>query len=333
MRLRDIEDRENQQGTLAQGNREESLGAASDNFLADCRFRNLAAATLVWYETRLTKLFAKVMDRPTSWLTDSVVAELLQETRKRVGVRTLNGYMRALKAFVYWCIENGRVVSCQPRRIKQVRVDARLPTSLSDDEIGNLLATFDARDLYGLRDLALTCLLLDTGLRIGEALGITLADLDLPRITTRDTKGNADRTVRVSEPMEDLMLRWLERRGREDGYLFPSRETEQLSRRQYHDILAKHAREAGITKRVSAHVLRFTYATACLNSDMDLSALQRCLGHKSISMTLHYARLHDSKAMEESVAASPIGRLRGRGPSLKGMERRPKGRIESRSER
>ena len=291
----------------------ETIGRAVAIFLDDCKYENLSPATVEWYERHLRRFFGygKVVHFTTERITDNLLVELRDIMDAEVTKVNLNAHLRAAKRFLNWCDDNGRPIDCNTRRMcKQVRLDEKIPDHLTDEEIRRLLASFDETDLYSLRDKVLTALLIDTGTRISETLNIRISDIDGTHITLHDTKGNSDRVVAMSPPMAELMYGWLEQLGdEEDGYLFPSRQNERLSRRQYATIIKRAAERAGIKKRVYAHLCRHSYATSCLNAGMDVSHLQRALGHKDISMSLRYARLHSEVSLQASQAASPLNRV------------------------
>jgi integrase/recombinase XerD len=292
-----------------------TLKEAISAFLEHRRFRGKSEETIEWYERRLRKFWSTLLDVP--WPMDAVDDKVLMSQvealnrKERVGPSTYNGYIAAVKAFLNWCANNNRPHKANVRLLEKKDVDEKVPDHLTDEELGRLLDAFDDSDVYGLRNKCVLLLMVDTGMRISEALGIRFGDLDLPRIRLTQTKGNRDRVIGVTQEVEEHLRRWLKLLGSTDPeqYLFPSRDNPQLSKRQFTSHLKAAAERAGISKRVYNHLLRHTYATSALNNGMSLGALQKTLGHRDISMTLRYARMHDETATRESRENSPMNRI------------------------
>lgn len=300
-------------------------------FIAECRKRGLREKTIIWYESRLGEIFKDLLDRPIDMLTDPVVYELTETLQATKSPETCNGYLRALKRFLNFCLEFNRLEHTNPRRIKKVKTDTKIPTVMNQDEIGMLLNSFNEQDLYGLRNKVITQLLLDTGMRIGECLNIRLSDMDLPFITLRQTKGRSDRQVRMSGAMVPLMKKWLKIRTsqHDDGYLFPSEYSERLSLSRYGVILKQQVAKAGIRKNVHPHTMRFTYISAMNAAGVDVESIRLSVGHSTPHMVLHYATVMPVAAMQASAHHSPIAQLAEKSPepseaTLKGQKRKLK---------
>lgn len=140
-----------------------------------------------------------------------------------------------------------------------------------------------------------------------------------PIVNPRDLAAVVDAPARTGGAPERAEIGRSGRPGAQLAAWTPSRESETLSARQYNLNLKRHAKAAEIDKRVTAHVLRFTYATSCLNAGMDAAALQHALGHAHIAMSMHYARMYDVTSHRESVQASPLNRVMPRGRRRGGM--------------
>lgn len=301
-------------------------------FLDHRRFKGKSEETIEWYERRLRKFWSTLLDVnwPMSAVNDKILVSLAEQLdrKPKIGPSTYNGYIAAVKAFLNWCANNNRPHGANLRILEKKDVDDKVPDHLTDEELGRLLDAFDASDVYGLRNKCIVLLMVDTGMRISEALGIRIGDLDLPRIRLTETKGNRDRVVGVTGEVEKHLRRWPRILDSTDPeqYLFPSRDNPQLSKRQFTTQLKAAAERAGISKRVYNHLLRHTYATSALNDGMSLGALQKTLGHRDISMTLKYARMHDETAIRESRENSPMNRITQNGgggkTTLRGRRRR-----------
>jgi len=184
------------------------------------------------------------------------------------------------------------------------RVPRRLPTVLAPEELRRL---FDlARDP---KHKALLMTLYGAGLRISEALNLKPGDIDGRRmlIHVRLGKGGKDRMVKLS-PQLLSVLRDYWRLRRPTNWLFPrtSDPDRPMEDGTAYRAVVRAARRAGITKRVSPHTLRHSYATHLLDAGTDLRTIQLLLGHGNLKTTTIY--LHVSQAKLDA-AASPLDRL------------------------
>jgi site-specific recombinase XerD len=188
------------------------------------------------------------------------------------------------------------------------RVPKRLPTVLSGDELRRL---FDvaSRDV---KHKALLMTLYGAGLRISEALNLRTGDIDSRRMLIhvrlgKGTGGGKDRMVKLSPQLLAVLRQyWRDRRPKD--WLFPQSKSpdKPMESGTSHRIVARAARRAGITRRVSAHTLRHSYATHLLDAGTDLRTIQLLLGHSNLKTTSIY--LHVSQA-KLNAAASPLDRL------------------------
>jgi integrase/recombinase XerD len=194
------------------------------------------------------------------------------------------------------------------KRLPCAHVPKRLPTVLSADELRRL---FDVVAHHP-KHKALLFTLYGAGLRISEALKLRPADIDAQRmfINVHAGKGNKDRLVKLS-PQLLAVLRdyWRQcRPGAGGGWLFPQdRKPERaMDSATAERMVARAARRAGITRRVSPHTLRHSYATHLLEAGVDLRSIQMLLGHANLKTTARYT--HVSEAHLRSVV-SPLDRL------------------------
>jgi site-specific recombinase XerD len=184
------------------------------------------------------------------------------------------------------------------------RVPKRLPTVLSCEELRRLFEV--ARDV---KHKALLMTLYGAGLRISEALALKPADIDSQRmlIHVRLGKGAKDRMVKLSGQLLAVLREyWRARRPR--SWLFPQAKNSALpmDSSDAWRMVHRTARRAGITKRVSPHTLRHSYATHLLDAGTDLRTIQLLLGHRNLKTTSLYMHVSQAKL---NAAASPLDRL------------------------
>lgn len=188
------------------------------------------------------------------------------------------------------------------------RPGRRLPEPLSRAEVERLLAAVDPKPASGLRDRAMIELLYATGLRVSELVGLGINDVDLEgRVLLARGKGSKERMIPIGAPAAEAVKRYLSscrqrllktRRSRD---LFVTPRGGRLTRQGFAKLLLRHARGAGIARRISPHKLRHSFATHLLEGGADLRAVQAMLGHADVATTqiythvdrTHVRRLHE----------------------------------------
>lgn len=270
--------------------------------IEDMRLRNLSRHTIDAYVLAV-KQFAGHFKRSPEQLGSEQIREyllyLVQE--KHVSFSRYNIARCALQ-FLY------RVTLGRDERFAKLpcaRDRKRLPTVLSQEELRRL---FDVV-AHDRKHTALLMTLYGAGLRISEALALKPADIDSQRmlIHVRGGKGNKDRMVKLSGQLLEVLRNYW-RRCHPGQWLFPmstcpDRPMESSTAER---IVSRTARRAGITRRVSPHTLRHSYATHLLDAGIDLRTIQLLLGHSSLKTTSLY--MHVSQARLRGVA-SPLDLL------------------------
>jgi integrase/recombinase XerD len=177
-----------------------------------------------------------------------------------------------------------------------------LPKFLTVEEVDALLSAPDTAEPRGLRDRALLELLYATGLRVSELLALTLAQVDLDGgVVTTMGKGRKERVV----PIGDEAVRWIRRYvteargalagGRPQPRLFVNARGGALSRMGFWKLLRAYGLAAGLSRAISPHVLRHSFATHLLERGADLRAIQMMLGHADLSTTQIYTHVLDER--------------------------------------
>jgi len=210
---------------------------------------------------------------------------------------TVNGRLAALRSLVRF---HGRTLRVRGVRRVEAPVEA-----LTGRELGRLLAVLEGPRWLDKRNVALVSLMARAGLRVSEALGLRMGDVELNArsgsVLVRRGKGLKERRVPLSAEARRALREYLEVRpeARTD-MLFLSRTLEPLKARDVQRLIAEAARRAGLRKRVTPHVLRHTFATRFLRQGGDLATLQAVLGHANLATTARY--LHpDAARVQEMV--------------------------------
>jgi site-specific recombinase XerD len=226
---------------------------------------------------------------------DTATAEDLRRfqlhlVRAGVSPITLNATLTALRFLFQVTLDRPAVVA----RIRQVRVEQRLPVVLSRDEVARLIAAAGSLKYQTALSLAY-----GAGLRAGEVVALKTSDVDSTRMTLRieQAKGRKDRYAILSPLMlERLRAWWRDAHPKglvvQGGWLFPGgNRVNPMTPRQLNRAVHAAAAAAGIDKRVSMHTLRHCFATHLLEQKEDIRVIQVLLGHKKIDTTTVYTHV------------------------------------------
>lgn len=221
---------------------------------------------------------------------------------------TQSYHLIALRGFLHY-ISNRDIASLAPDKIILPKISRKQVTFLYQDEVRRLIEQIDTATEQGLRDRAIIELLFSSGLRVSE-----LTRLNRDHVNTKRRefmvrgKGQKDRPVFISQLAADHITNYLEAREDSLGPLFiaysrnvtpdTSGDYRRLTPRSIQRILSKYARLAGITKHVSPHTMRHSYATDLLMNGADLRSVQSMLGHSNISTTQVYTHVTDEHLRE-----------------------------------
>ncbi len=233
-----------------------------------------------------------------------------QEARKGEWLKkkTQNYYLIALRAFLKYLAKRG-VKSASPEAIELAKVPERHIDVMTSSELDRLLQMPEGDDLKNLRDKAILELLFSTGLRVSELCSLS-REIDLSRdeLSVRG-KGEKVRVVFISPEAKDAAKAYLKARGDIDDALFIShhkagakaeenQKSLRLTSRSVERIVAFYAKKAGISAKVTPHVLRHSFATDLLQNGADLRSVQAMLGHSNISTTQIYTHVTDKGLRE-----------------------------------
>jgi len=168
----------------------------------------------------------------------------------------------------------------------------KLPTVLEPEEAQKLLKQPNKRYPTGLRNKAIMSLMLHCGLRVSEVVNLRPGSINLTKgkLRVESGKGSKDRDLAIPDYLTDLLDSWRKRRP-ESSYFFCTLKGKKLSIRYLQQMVKRYAAKAAITKNISPHTLRHTYATQYYKQTKDIETLRRILGHSDISTTTIYITL------------------------------------------
>lgn len=206
--------------------------------------------------------------------------------------------LSAIRSFHKFLVSEKLVSENTAQQIKQVKKDSKLPTVLSLEEIEQMLALLDGDKPLQIRNKAIIELLYGSGLRVSELINLTLGDLHINRRFINIVgKGNKERIIPLGDESAFALKRYLEKSRsvlkKELGdIVFVNTRGTKISRIGVYKMLKQLAEEAHITKTVSPHTLRHSFASHLLENGVDLRLVQELLGHEDVSTTQIYTHIH-----------------------------------------
>ena len=227
------------------------------------------------------------------------------EQDRGLHISTVRTRLACIIAFLHYLIEQEVIAGSVLKRGVKLKLPDVLPRAMNPADVKKLLCVIDDT-----RDRALILLLLRTGIRIGEALGLRLNDLDIRDRKVHLYEGEKNSMGRVVYLSDDALFAiklWLRGRDKNKEFIFYGRSHGHLCYSTARGLFVKYLKEAGLAQKgYTIHCLRHTFASELLNAGMRLECLQQLLGHHDIEVTRRYARLTDTTREQEYFRAMAI---------------------------
>mgnify|MGYP002514906584 CR=1 FL=1 len=227
-------------------------------------------------------------------------------SRTRISERSQARLVSSLRSFFDWMVKEGYISDNPCDRVESPKLGHYLPGVLSEDEIDSIIGSVDISSWQGKRDRAILEVMYGCGLRVSEAAGLKISALFLDEGFIRIIgKGNKERLTPIGEMASDALTAYLEERPAPtskaaDDLVFLNRFGKAISRVSLFKIVKKHTLAAGITKEVSPHTFRHSFATHLIEHGADLRVVQEMLGHENIATTEIYTHV-DSKTWQNEI--------------------------------
>lgn len=280
--------------------------------------RGLSGHTLSAYRNDVSSLIEFLSDSsvPTDWreVTERDIRAFLDDLEKRgYSPSTKSRKIASAKSFFKFMKEEGLVDENPLRNVRQPRANQSLPKALTIEEVDRLLETVSvAESDEDQRDSAMVELMYAAGLRVSELVGLNLRDVDLDAGTVRAVgKGSKERVIPIYDDAADSIAEYITHsrfnhiRDESEEALFLNRRGGRLTRQTYWLRLNKLATRAGISSKITPHMLRHSFATHLLHGGASLRHVQELLGHSSIATTQIYTHLTSDHVRCEYVKAHP----------------------------
>lgn len=274
------------------------------------------------YHLYMDRLVEFAGDIPVSQINDELVRKYrlwlnryIDDQGRELSLITQGYHLIALRSFLKYCGERN-IDTMDADRISLPKVQKKQVSFLLSEEVARLFDTIDLDDPNGLRDKAILELLFSGGMRVSELCNLDRDRINLERreFTIRG-KGNKDRPIFINQSAADAIQDYLNTRTDNLKPLFlnnsrnikkdldnddsvDASEARRLTPRSVQRIVNKYTRLAGITKHVTPHTLRHSFATDLLMNGADLRSVQSMLGHSNIATTQIYTHVTDPHLKE-----------------------------------
>ncbi|MDO5105074.1 site-specific tyrosine recombinase XerD [Capnocytophaga sp.] len=268
--------------------------------------RGMSKNSVISYGLDLEKLILYLetyeIDENPETISADTLRQFIYETSKELNARSQARMISALKSFFKFMMSEKNRDDYPMNLIESPKIGLKLPDTLSLEEIDNILISIDVSTTEGHRNRAIIETLYGCGLRVSELVSLRLSDLffeeDFIRVMG---KGSKQRLIPIGEATKKEIKRYVDNhrktlkisKGHED-YVFLNRRGKQLTRAMIFTIIKQSVEKAGLTKKVSPHTFRHSFATHLLENGANLRAIQTMLGHESITTTEIYVHVEKS---------------------------------------
>lgn len=274
--------------------------------------------TIKSYISDLNKLQSFLSDRDGLFMPDSDLLkseDLSQflESQQEMGIskRSQARVVSALRTFYKFLELEGHIKNNPTEKIGVPKISQYIPVVLSLEEVEKIISSVDLSDPLGHRNKAILETLYSCGLRVSELVELKISDLFMDDSFVKVTgKGNKQRLVPIGEPAKEAILHYLKQTSRlmaKEDTLFLNRRGKRLTRVMVFNIVKTHAAKAGITKNISPHTFRHSFASHLVENGADLRVVQQMLGHESILTTEIYTHIDTQKWEREILSHHPRG--------------------------
>ena len=199
----------------------------------------------------------------------------------------------------------------------QPRKDKKLPSFLTRNELDDFLHTFTYDTLYNTRNTVMVLTMYFCGLRVSELVGLKVNQVFFhDNFIIIHGKGNKERQIPINDVLQKKLLEYVEDTRKtilnlhSSEYLFVNKTGKPMSREGFFKVIKRHALKAGLTKSISPHTLRHSFATHLLNNGVDLRSVQTLLGHSDIATTQIYLHVDNTKKKALYNKAHPLANMK-----------------------
>ncbi len=288
-----------------------TLQGAFEAFIRRCKVKNLSEESIKSYQYKVKPFIEYYGGKsPVSSINKNTVDDyvLYLERESKANDITINSYLRSLKAFLYYCMEEQGLF---PFKIHLIKTEKKLKETYSDDELKRLLKRPKTNLFSEFKTWAFISYLVGTGNRISTALNVKVKDISFDEgvIYIRKTKNRKQQIIPLSASLSSVLSSYLLiRQGSPEDYLFCSDTGAKGDKRTYQQLVHDYNFKRGVNKS-SCHLFRHTFAKKWIMNGGDIFRLQKILGHSSIVVTKEYLSFFDKDISIDFDRFSPLDSL------------------------
>ncbi|NLD50774.1 MAG: site-specific tyrosine recombinase XerD [Clostridiaceae bacterium] len=234
----------------------------------------------------------------------TVIAYLLHLQKKGRATSTISRNLASIRSFYQYLTKNDEIGQDPTEELESPKVEKKLPQILSTKEVELLLDQPKCDDLKGYRDKAMLELLYATGIRVSELICLNVADINLDLGYIRCNKGSRERSIPIGSISIQALNEYLGKsrslliQKSDEKALFVNVNGKRLTRQGFWKIIKLYKNQAKISKDITPHTLRHSFAAHLLENGADLRSIQEMLGHSDISSTQVYAQIAKNRIKE-----------------------------------
>lgn len=284
-----------------------------EQFIRRCQIKNLSKETIESYYSKTNHFFTFYGEsKPLHSISKTTIDDyiLWLKDNRECNAITINSYLRSIRAFLYFCMDNEYL----PRfKIQTIKAEKKIKETYTDNELEILLqkpntntCSFREYQIWTLENY-----LLATGNRISSALNVRIEDIDFINscITIRKNKNRSQQIIPLSHTLSDILTDYLQIRGGEpEDYLFCNVYGKKPDRHTFQESIRRYNLKRGINK-TSAHLFRHTFAKNWILSGGDIFRLQKILGHSDLTVTKEYVAMFGNDLQMDFEKFNPLDRL------------------------
>jgi len=233
----------------------------------------------------------------------------LQDMNKKSS--TVSRNLASIRLFYQFLLRNNKVKVDPTEGIQSPKVEKRVPSILTSQEVSLLLEQPKNIDLKGIRDKAMLEFAYATGMRVTEIISLNIEDVNLEEGTVTCKTGSKQRSIPLGKISLKALAEYIESsrpiliKSESEKALFVNINGRRLTRQGFWKIVKFYKEQANITKEITPHVLRHSFATHLLQNGAELKAIQTMLGHSDIASTQIYMQFQDESIKNAYRKAHP----------------------------
>ena len=236
------------------------------------------------------------------------LSELKDEGKK---TSTISRNLATIRSFYQYLVRIGKIKEDPTENIQSPKIEKRVPSVLSTEEVELLLDQPKDIDLKGTRDKAMLEFAYATGMKVTEIIDLNIDDVDFNNSTVTCHSGKKERTIPLGSLAEKALKEYTEQarpiliKNEKNKSLFVNMNGSRLTRQGFWKIVKYYKEKAHINKEITPHVLRHSFAAHLLQNGADLKSIQAMLGHADISSTQVYAQFETNELQDIYKKAHP----------------------------